>query len=220
MTPPVRITRKDLRAAATLPPKQLREALGRFGGLNPYNEPMYRLVLAEDRLQTAAGNWCIWNPTMSQDDKCGLSVADIQTMLREYKEFVAVASMTQPRHEWEKLEKELAGTIDEFLTAKLRTPAHPDKVVTGMIQLPAYNCKGWILEKWRTAESCGSQADWYQFQFEGQAALGPYPHHGEYSLFAGPTPIRPTFKECQEAIRREMRQIEAKPPTRASVYSG
>jgi hypothetical protein len=80
-----------------------------------------------------------------------------------------------------------------------------------MKDIELYPFEGWVLEKWKPAESFGAPADWEAYRFGGENALGPYPVFGEYELVAGPTPYMPTAAQLEEAIRHDFRNIQSKP---------
>lgn len=184
------ILRNDIRQSSTVIPKALRETILRVGGTNIFDEPMFRLLLAEDRTIKAAGAWNVWPKGTSVEDRGGLGISNIQKMI---KQGCSTAE------------------INEYVQG--RTSVTPITVVRGMVDRPLYQFGGFVLEKWKPAESFGSPVDWYAFRFEGEPALGPYPTHGDYELCAGPTPYMPTSAEVEEAIRRTYKEIEDRPST-------
>jgi hypothetical protein len=134
----------------------------------------------------------------------------VQKMLAQFKEVIHAAIMRGvPHFEVERIAKKLSGEIDEMLKSKLS--AAPMRVDSGMVDIELYPFEGWVLEKWKPAESFGSPADWASYRFQGMNALGPYPTFGEYELVAGPTPYAPTVNQIEEAIRQDFRNIQSRP---------
>jgi hypothetical protein len=49
----------------TQPPAYLSNALRVIGGVNPYGDPIYRLVRAEERLTPSGGTWITWDKRLT-----------------------------------------------------------------------------------------------------------------------------------------------------------
>lgn len=186
------IIRNDLKNSGAVIPAGLLATIKRVGGTNLYDEPMFRLVRAEDRITKASGEWNIWPENASLDERGGLGIEHAQQLLK------AGASANQ---------------ISEYFAERLST--QPIRVVRGMQETPLYAFSGWILEKWKPAHMFGSPQEWYSFRFEGEAALGPYPENGEYELVAGPTPYMLTEGQVEDAIRQHFREMDEKPVSAA-----
>lgn len=184
------MTRNDLIPSSTTIPKSMKAAILRVGGKNIYNEPMFRLILAETHVRKASGIWNIWAKGLSVDDRGGLGISTIQKMLKEGRS-------TQE--------------INEYVQE--RASAHPERVEVGMVNIPAYPYTGFIVEKWKPASTFGTRLDWEAVKFNGDPMAGPYPEFGEYEICAGPTPYMPTESQVEEAIRHTFRQLEDKPST-------
>lgn len=184
------IVRNDILPSTTTIPRSLQQSILRAGGKNPFGESMFRLLLAECRTVKAAGAWKIWREGLSLEERSGLGMKQIQKMLKEGRS---------------------TGEINEFVNSKIN--ASPERIVEGMVERPLYNCKGFILEKWKPAITFGSPEEWYAYRFQGEAALGPYPTYGDYELCAGPTPYMPSAAECEDAIKRTFQEIENRPST-------
>lgn len=204
------IVRNDLRKSSTVIPKELKVTVLRVGGTNPFGEPLFRLILAEDRTVRAAGEWSIWSDDVPAEERGSLGIDIIQKMLTQYQRVMEAAVLSGlSQNEIDKMAYKLTSELDEILKSKLS--AAPIRVESGMADVPLYPFDGFIIEKWKPAETFGSPGDWNQFTFEGQSALGPYPEFGDYELCAGPTPHMPTSAQLEDAIRQDFRQIEAKP---------
>lgn len=182
------IIRNDLRPDSTIVPKALQEVIIRVGGRNIYDEPLFRLIRAEDHIVKNAGAWNIFQKGLSIDERGGLGIKQVIEMLTRGCTLQEVA---------------------EFM--RTWSPANPIRVITGMMERPVYVFNGFIIEKWQPAHTFGSPEDWNALTFMGEPALGPYPHEGAYELMAGPTPYMPSPEEIENAIRHSWRQIEEKP---------
>lgn len=182
------IVRNDIRQSATIIPKALKETIRRVGGTNIYGEPMFRLLLAEDRIVKAAGSWAIWPDSASLEDRGGLGIQRAQEMILAGKS---------------------AEEITEFLEGKVTVS--PLRVDEGMAEIPLYTVEGFVLEKWKPAASFGAPSDWTETRFNGEPAAGPYPEFGDYELVAGPTPHMPSAEQLEDAIRRNFHDIEDRP---------
>lgn len=203
------IIRNDQRAPSPVP-KEIKAAIERVGGTNPYGEPMYRLILAENRVTRAAGEWAIWDDDVPVEERGGVGIDVIQKMLSQFHAVIdAAIQRGVPRFEVERLAKALSGEIDEVMRTNLAKA--PTRIDTGMADVELYPFEGWILEKWKPAESFGSPAQWEEFRFQGANALGPYPVMGEYELVAGPTPYLPSQEQLEDAIRQDFRNIQSRP---------
>ena len=184
------IVRNDILPSTTTIPKDLQAAILRAGGKNPFGEPMFRLLLAETRIVKAAGAWKIWSEGLTVDERGGLGIKQVQQMLKEGR---------------------TTEEINEYVQEQMNR--HPDRVVTGMIDRPLYQFKGFIIEKWKPAITFGSPDEWYSYKFNGEPALGPYPTYGDYELCAGPTPYMPSAAQCVDAIQQTFKEIDERPST-------
>lgn len=50
-------------------PEYLRKFINLRGGMNPFNEPRYRLVWSEDRFEQVGGEWYEWDESLSVNDR-------------------------------------------------------------------------------------------------------------------------------------------------------
>jgi hypothetical protein len=203
------IVRNDLLPSNTVIPKELKETILRVGGKTPFGEPMYRLILAECRTVKAAGLWNIWG-AVPVSDRGSLGIKEAQELIRQGQlkldEMMENGDSVSDLINAAKKQRE---EVQELIASKMA--AHPEKVIRGMVDRPLYAFTGFVLEKWKPAESFGTPVEWYSFRFEGEAALGPYPTYGDYELVAGPTPYMPTSAQIEEAIRHEFHVLENRP---------
>lgn len=182
-----RIKRRDLHPSVAIPPKLLRKIMI-VGGTNHYGEPLYRLILAQDRYTIASGEWNEWPEDASLDDISGLGIGEMREMVQE---------------------KKSVEEITEFLQARLAN--RPRSVTVGLKEIPVYGYEGFVLEKWKPGHIYGSCSEWEGFRFKGESLLGPYPQYGDYEYCAGPTPYMLTEAQIEEAIRFDMKQIDERP---------
>lgn len=190
--------------------RALQQAILKVGGTIPGSKkPLYRLLLAEDRLVTASGAWTIWADNLTPDERGGLGIQIIQERLRQFREVMLVAVKQLPRHQCEAMARELSTDLDDLVKQKL--DSMPLRTDLGVAQINLYPFEGWILEKWKPAHSFGSPAVWEQYRFNGENALGPYPYDGDYELVAGPTPNPLTIKQVEDAIREDFKTIQSRP---------
>lgn len=182
-----RLKRRDLHPSIAIPPKLLRKILI-VGGTNHYGEPLYRLILAQDRYTIASGEWNEWPEDASLDDISGLGIGEMREMVQE---------------------KKRVEEITEFLQARLAV--RPRSVTLGLKEIPVYGYDGFVLEKWKASHTYGAPSEWEDYKFRGESLLGPYPQHGDYEYCAGPTPYMLTEAQIEEAIRYDMKQIDERP---------
>lgn len=204
----MKIQRRDVHYSVRIP-EDIKRVILEVGGKNPHGEPLYRILLAQDRVSLAHGTWTHFDENVPLDDRGGTGYQVIQKALREMREILEVAAVQMSHTDAVALSKKLGAEIDEMM--KERLTAMPTKVELGAAYVPLYPFEGWILEKWQPADSFGSESDWSSFRFNGENALGTYPHQGEYELVAGPTPHILTVKQAQDAIRMDYKNIQTRP---------
>lgn len=180
--------RTGVRKGMPYVPYALKHAILRTGGMNLYREPLFRVVRAEDRFISIAGEWSIWAENIPVGERGSLGMKEAQAMVKRQR---------RPEE------------IVEYLQANMRKG--PERMIRGYVDRPKYGMVGWILEKWKPAESWGSPADWYAYQFEGVCALGPYPARGDYEHVAGPTPYQPSIADIKRAIQENFRDCDDRP---------
>jgi hypothetical protein len=204
------LIRRDIKPNGTPVRKDLQQVLTRMGGVNPFGEPLFRLLRAEDRITQAAGAWAVWPDDVSVEDRGGLQIQQAQHMVKENQEMLQrMFRVGATIDELKKVSRENANIINEFLQA--RVDVAPLRVEVGMVDIEVYPYEGWIIERWKPAHLFGSPTEWEEFRFDGQSALGPYPYQGEYEMMAGPTPYMPSTEELKDAIRQHVRAEEDKP---------
>jgi hypothetical protein len=204
------ILRRDLRKDGTQARKDLQGVLTRMGGVNVYGEPLFRLIRAEDRITQAAGAWAIWPDDVAVEDRGGLALQTAQQMCKEGRELLErMYALGGSLEDIRKQARENTNIVNEFLNSRM--DAAPVRVEFGVSEVPLYPYEGWVIEKWKPAHTFGAPNEWEAYRFGGECAIGPYPHHGDYELVAGPTPYMPTAKELEDAVRQQLKETEAKP---------
>lgn len=142
-------------------PKDIRNWLKRFAGLNPYGKTNWRVCLAQHRLATRGGVF-----------------------------------HHLPTGEIEMFALGPGGRVES-------RPMPGHKITSGMMEIPAYQGDGWIMERWMPAHIWGAR-EWWNAQRgeDGSALLGPYPTEGDYWMICGPFPKMPELGDMEEAISR------------------
>lgn len=80
-------------------------------------------------------------------------------------------------------------------------PITPDRITSGVFEIPRYPHEGWIMERWMPAHCCGPRQVWESHRSEdGSSLLGPYPHEGLYLMICGPFEKMPPMGDMSEAI--------------------
>jgi hypothetical protein len=188
----MRFKRTGLRAGMPFVPRSLKSHLLRTGGVNPFGEPLFRVVRADFRTIRCAGEWAIWAENLSTDERGSLGISAAMKM----------ATKGRPVPE-----------IMEFLGATMKVT--PEHVIRGFVDRPKYGLTGWIVEKWQPAATWGSPVEWNMYHWEGKSALGPHPRWGDYEIVAGPSPYLPSISGVKQAIQQNFRDIDRRPMSAA-----
>lgn len=172
---------------------------------------MYRLLLAETRTIKASGIWNIWASNLSANERTGLGIDLVKQLIEKgQRELVRAYEAGVDPKELRDLETKQTREIKGMLHMGW-LGNKPEKVVVGMVDRKLYTFSGWIIEKWKPAATWGNPADWYGYTFQGECAIGEFPHYGEYELCAGPTPKMPSATQVEDAIRQDFREIDRRP---------
>lgn len=170
--------RNDLRGLDRAP-KSYEDYLLTNYGKNPFDEPMYRLILAQNRVTQAGGEFWDWREGTSLVDRGGINYERLMNMA------YGGCSREELREafEEEKNKKPLARKVE-------------------LRWIPKYTGEeGWVLEMWHPASKYGARDEWYQNQKDGVPICGPYPERGDYEAITfPPTPHLPSFDEMRNAI--------------------
>lgn len=154
------------------PPDVYRRFLTRVGGVNPYGEPRYRLVLAQSVLVHRGGIWHDWPENTSVQDQGGLQWSERRKQIQEI--------VTDNLKRKYKMTLEVPESVG--ISAQ-----QPLRVVREMRWIPRYpHLSGWILQHWDPASLYGTRESWENLIVPGGPPrlqwLGDYPEHGAYEL--------------------------------------
>lgn len=141
-------------------PKHIRKFLQQIGGVTPWGENRYRLVLAECVMLYVGARWHDWAPNTDLLDQGGLDI-----------------NMTEK----EALDLSPAELQARMKAAKVK-PNTPERTVEEMRTLPRYSdITGWMLQVWYPATYYSESH--YAVTVTGRAdlpLLGKFPAHGQY----------------------------------------
>lgn len=90
----------------------------------------------------------------------------------------------------------------------------PESADTGILEVPLYPVKGWVLEKWFPAIDFGTRKEW-ESQKDAETGLplmGPYPSEGDWWMLAGPWQKQPNPSYLKDLIRIHERFMDSVPP--------
>lgn len=174
-------------------PLQVRAFMRQVGGLNPYGEANYRIVLAQSIYEWHGGRWVDWPEGLSIQQMGGTEmVADDKDFK---KHILKLAGSGLPAQE---------------LTTEVRrlvpSATQPLRVVEEMRFVPRYPYQeGWMLQCWRPPSQFGSESWWESQTVPGRhdlPILGPFPKKGDYEALdhmeRGPNGteiVRTTYRE-------------------------
>jgi hypothetical protein len=158
-------------------PRNVREFVTRIGHLNPYGEPLWRVVLAQNCLAQRAG---VLHQLPTGEITCFAISAD----------------------------------------GKKVYEAPPDRITSGLMELPKYPCEGWIIEKWFSAATWGSPEEWAAHKSEnGDRMMGEYPARGDYWLMAGPFEKIPELSDIENAIAMHVKALADRPENYVNFFA-
>jgi len=160
--------RRDERVEHHSCPESVAESLKVAGGVNPFGEPMFRIVWGYDRIVKMHGEWQEFEQV-----KLTLTAvpAEIEPPMGEPLVYVNDKAMNvNPGDSVERIVTRLKRSVIETREVPKYLPA---------------NC--WHLEMWRPAEEYGSPEQWKKMGEEVMSGMtvdtsGEYPSRGEYEL--------------------------------------
>lgn len=175
-------------------PVAVRRFVAHAGGLNPYGEKNYRIVLAQSIREWHGGRWVDWPKEATLHDQGGMALAR-DPVARKH---IVKLSRDLPPQE---LEAEILRLVP--------TAQQPLRVVEEMRLVERYPYhEGWMLQCWRPPEQFGSKTWWESKTVPGRPdlpILGPFPDKGDYEaidhLERGPNGIeisRTTYREMPD----------------------
>ena len=153
-------------------PRKVRAILAKIGGLNPYKEPIYRIVLAQHVMEWHGGEFWDWPEDADLHDQGGLIFSD---------EIIKKRFVVTPRDEHGVLQKQVIEY--EGPAGMVPNPRQPIRRVVESRYVEKYpQLQGWILQRWRPAAHWGPRSAWESALYPGTSicVLGPYPERGAY----------------------------------------
>jgi hypothetical protein len=151
-------------------PKHMRKWLRDVGGVTPWNENRYRLVLAECVMLYCGARWHDWSPEASFEDMGGLEFSELHTRKSKY----VMRDPIDPT-------KQVLVEADIPATVKVKD-AKPVRVVEEMRWIQRYpKEKGWMLQVWYPSTYYSHEH--YEVTVTGRPdlpLLGEFPNHGQY----------------------------------------
>lgn len=191
--------RNDLRGASLDIPRDLQEACLRFGGKNPFDEPIYRLVIAETRVVKMGGVFKDWDPSIPMELREGFETVEVELEVPEpvYADVPGKG-------------RKLVG-YNRTAQVKVPTDHKPIREVEEVREVAKYpGVEGIVLERWFPASSFGTRIEWEAQQTPGGLPLlGPYPDRGEYEMVSD---VRkddmPTVSKLRDVISFWERNLE------------
>jgi hypothetical protein len=149
-------------------PKHLRKWLRDVGGVNPWGENRYRLVIAEKVMVYVGARWHDWKPNTVLQDQGGLEFSGT----RKSKNV-----MRDPSDHSKTIEVEM--DVPAMVGVSQNSPI---RVVEEMRWIPRYSdIKGWLLQVWYPPNYYAREH--YEVHVEGRPdlpLLGEFPAHGVY----------------------------------------
>lgn len=152
-------------------PVAIRRAIRQIGGLNPYDEALYRIVLADCVVELHGGRWVDWPEGLSIQEMGGTPMETSD----EFKRHVLTVAGDKRLGM-----QEIVAEVRRLVPSQQQ----PLRVVEEMRMVKRYPYhSGWMLQAWRPPEQFGSRRWW-----EGQTVpgrpdlpiLGPFPTTGDY----------------------------------------
>lgn len=180
--------RDDFRGASLDIPRDLQDACLRFGGKNPYDEPFYRLVIAESRVMKVGGNFVDWDENIPVEEREGI--------LR-----MSVDCAPEPMYAKVGKRRRRVGTRTSK-EVMLPSEAKPLRTVMEIREVQKYpNHTGIILERWFPPSCFGTRTEWESHTTpNGLPLLGPYPETGSYELVSDASNVMPSISKLRDVI--------------------
>jgi hypothetical protein len=180
------IFRNDVRPDGRAP-EFIREAILRIGGITPYMEPMYRLIVAESRFLKCDGTWTDWPDYVPVPERGGL----IQEKAKDQDGTDILVTRQN-----DQIALRTVREIREF-----HYYGNPEKDEKAK--------KGWVLERWLPAHCFGSREQWNRtLRMPDDEPMMPYPQFGDYEFIDGPCNELPGIEVLRSQIAFTERNLE------------
>jgi hypothetical protein len=149
-------------------PKHIRKFLRDVGGITPWEENRYRLVLAECVMVYGGARWHDWDKAAELTDQGGLRFSGQRK---------STYLMRDPTNHSREIAIE--ADVPAFVGVK---PNHPIRVIEEMRWIPRYtDIKGWLFQVWYPPTYYSREH--YEVTVKGRPdlpLLGEFPAHGQY----------------------------------------
>lgn len=160
-------------------PKWLRAHMVRIGGLNIYNEPVFRCVRAEKCFRKISIERPFFND--DQDPTQAIPMQAVADLLAE--------GVSQQ------------DALEEGAAISKRNMT-PQRTEVGETWFPKYCFKGIVVERWQGAEFYGSKTEWEAIHVAQFPFLGAYPQFGDYEMIGSEEGMKwPSMDHMTELIR-------------------
>lgn len=172
-------------------PRETLRFLKRYGGLNPYGLPKWRLVLSSDRLIKEAGVWSDWAEGLTTKEKGGLN-------------FTSMAD--QPGVAYQRYQNKPLRVVTEVRETQ-KYPQAEGFILESWFPASTYGTR----EEWHS----------YKAEDGVTPMLGPYPEDGDWEMQFGPWDRVPSIDTLQQHISQHVSSInnrQGTPWARAVEY--
>jgi hypothetical protein len=154
-------------------PLEIRRMLERYCGKNPFGKCFWRLCLAQ-------------HVTVKRGGEFHALEGGHKTIFAQGPSF--------------KVYDGRAGRW-RVLPGKMYAKRVADRVTTGVLEVPKYPHRGWIMERWFPAHIFGTRQAWEaQKSANGEPMMGPFPTQGGYFMINGPFDRMPQWGDMECAI--------------------
>lgn len=180
-------------------PTAVRKFMVKVGGLNPFGEKNYRIVLAQSIRELHGGRWIDWPKNASLQQMGGMILRNDPSFR---KHVIALTDKNLPPQE---LRAEVLRLVP--------SDQQPLRAVEEMRLVQRYpHHEGWMLQCWRPPDQFGDKGWWEAQTVPGRAdlpILGPFPSKGAYEAIDhfemenGIEISRTTYKELPELTALE-----------------
>jgi hypothetical protein len=151
-------------------PKETKRFLKRFGGVNPFGQPKWRLIVSEDCLVKEAGVWRDWAEGLSTKEKGGLNFSSVPG---------------QPGVNYQRYQNKPIRVVTEVRETQ-RYPQADGWILESWFPASSYGTRA----DWYS----------YKADDGITPMLGPYPEEGAYEMQYGPWEKMPSIDTLQSHI--------------------
>lgn len=167
-------------------PRETQRFLKRYGGINPFNQPQWRLIVSSERLVKEAGVWSDWAEGLSTKEKGGMNFSPIAE---------------QPGVFYERFRNKPLRVVTEVRETQ-KYPQSEGWILEKWFPASTYGTR----EEWHS----------YKASDGVTPMLGPYPECGDYEFQYGPWEKLPSTDLLQHHISMYSSSIANRKGTPAS----